>query len=351
MKTWIEIFLLLMTLSPTLSSSQLVRELDFLRQTIDHSLIHLEKGQAKMQQKLKSVDRLKQANWNEEVSFFQTKLQEIEMEKGGLKFLDQHLQALQQVNASLSQPKMPVYDTFNDIPYEIQENMAQGTLSLPIQTNTPNTGAPGHGAGFSRACPALNLQEGFVSMIEGQTLEGITGSSGLRIPSTSGYLSAGTWAYPSGALHLGMDLALPMYTPLYAPADGVILYAATPVGDAGGYLGNWSGWPYGGGNTICMLCISNGHLYGVSFCHLSSRVVVRASQMVHQGDILAYSGNTGNSTGPHTHIELFPLKVSFQEAVSYFQQTADFSFGTGWSTPATCSQWACRVRPELYFIR
>ncbi len=343
MKTWIEIMLMLMTLFPSAASIESY-QLDSIRQIIDHSILQLERAHQKMTRKLESVERFQQVHWQEEIVFFRDKLQELEIEKERLEFLDHHLQAIQQAHALLEKPELPSYKSFDEMPFEIQENIAQGTLSLPSPT-----GGPGHGAGFGRACPAVDLEENFTA-IEG-SLESLSGSSGLRIPTTSGYMSAGTWAYPSGALHLGMDLALPMYTPLYAPADGVILYAATPVGDAGGYLGNWSGWPYGGGNTICMLCMSNGQLYGVSFCHLSSRIAVRASQMVHQGDILAYSGNTGNSTGPHTHIELFPIQGSFQDAVSYFQQTADFAFGTGWSTPATCSWLACRVRPELYFIR
>lgn len=344
MKTLFEFLLLLSTLNPI--SSSYAYELNQVQQKLEKTLLQLEKAQERLEAKEKSLSRLQ--NWQES-GFFYQKLQELNHEKGWLELLKNHIQKVQEKNAIQEMPISPIHESWEEIPLEIQENMAQGSLSLP----TAHIGGPGYGPGFSRACPAFdeNSVEGFVSMIEGNSSMEALGSLGLRIPTTSGYMSAGTWAYPSGALHLGMDLALPMYTPLHAPADGVILYAATPVGDAGGYLGNWSGWPYGGGNTICMLCLSNGHLYGVSFCHLSSRVVVRASQMVRQGDILAYSGNTGNSTGPHTHIELFDIRVSFQEAVAYFQKSADFSFGTGWTTPATCSAIGCRRRPELYFVR
>lgn len=189
---------------------------------------------------------------------------------------------------------------------------------------------------FERACPA-----------EGYTWSG-EGGGKLAMP-VQGVRSAGTWAYPSGQLHLGMDIAASMYTPVVAPGDGVVLYADAPAPDGGGYLGNQSGWPYGGGNTLTMLCQAEGSWFAISFFHLSRRIEVRPSQQVHQGDIMAYSGNSGNSSGPHTHIEVFALNASFEEVVSYFQRTADFSYGTGWKTPAACSNYGCRIRPEEVF--
>lgn len=189
---------------------------------------------------------------------------------------------------------------------------------------------------FQTACPA-ELDVGLFS-----------GSGFLMLPA-QGALSAGTWSYPSGGLHLGIDLALPMYTPLRAPANGYIIYADAPVSSNNGFLGNYCGWPYGGGNTMAMLCSAGGQNYAVSFFHLSNRIAVSAGLSVSQGDLLAYSGNSGNSTGPHTHIEVFHLKCSLQEAASYFSRSADFAFGCGWSAPGTCSGLACRVRPESVF--
>ena len=162
----------------------------------------------------------------------------------------------------------------------------------------------------------------------------------------NGTISAGTWAYPQGGLHLGLDVAAPMYSNLYAPANGLVLYADAPVASDNGYLGNYCGWPQGGGNTIATVMAVQDRLYGVTFAHLSNQIHVVAGQSFTQGTLLAQSGNSGNSTGPHVHIEIFQINTDLESVISYFRQGADFSFGNGFHQPATCSAIACRIRPE-----
>lgn len=178
--------------------------------------------------------------------------------------------------------------------------------------------------------------------------------SGFVFPVQGGSKSAGTWAYPGGGLHLGLDWAAPIGTVVVAPASGVILYAAAPVGSNTGYLGNWSGYPAGGGNTIEMLCNVNGTLYAISFAHLSQNIYVSAGQSVSQGQTIALSGNSGNSSGAHTHVEVYNLgSMSVSDAVARFSSGADFAWGTGWSGTSTSCEAGkaapCRERPEKFF--
>ncbi|MCW1249396.1 peptidoglycan DD-metalloendopeptidase family protein [Acaricomes phytoseiuli] len=95
----------------------------------------------------------------------------------------------------------------------------------------------------------------------------------------------GTGAYQ----HTGIDYGAPCGTPVRAPAAGTVSVA--------GWLNN------GGGNAVQL---SNGVVQGNAlttvFYH-NSRVVVSAGQQVNTGDVLAYSGSTGNSTGCHAHFE------------------------------------------------
>lgn len=178
--------------------------------------------------------------------------------------------------------------------------------------------------------------------------------SGFVFPVQGGSKSAGTWAYPGGGLHLGLDWAAPIGTVVVAPASGVILYAAAPVGSNTGYLGNWSGYPAGGGNTIEMLCNVNGIPYAISFAHLSQNIYVSAGQSVSQGQTIALSGNSGNSSGAHTHVEVYNLgSMSVSDAVARFSSGADFAWGTGWSGTSTSCEAGkaapCRERPEKFF--
>ncbi len=91
--------------------------------------------------------------------------------------------------------------------------------------------------------------------------------------------------------HTGIDFGAACGTPIYAPADGNVSIAGqTSV-------------VYGGGNV---LYISHGVMQGNAlmtvFYHNSS-VLVAAGQSVKRGQLVAYSGNTGNSTGCHAHFE------------------------------------------------
>nr|WP_315025139.1 M23 family metallopeptidase [Brevundimonas diminuta] len=82
--------------------------------------------------------------------------------------------------------------------------------------------------------------------------------------------------------HGGIDIAVPVGTPVVAPADGVVEFAG-PRGK--------------GGNTV-LIRHADGRVTG--YAHLDS-INVRAGDRVSQGTAFAASGNTGNSTGPHLH--------------------------------------------------
>jgi murein DD-endopeptidase MepM/ murein hydrolase activator NlpD len=94
--------------------------------------------------------------------------------------------------------------------------------------------------------------------------------------------------YGIPSFHTGIDIAVPEGTPVRAAAGGVVTF---------------SGWQEGFG---LLVTIDHGNGYETYYGHLS-KLLVSAGQSVSAGDVIALSGNTGLSTGPHLHFEVHYL--------------------------------------------
>ena len=88
-----------------------------------------------------------------------------------------------------------------------------------------------------------------------------------------------------GSFHEGVDFPAKINTPVYATHDGVVFFSTDQI--------------RGYGNLVAIR--SEDGLMTV-YAHNNS-LQVRKGQFVKQGDLIAYSGNTGRSTGPHVHFE------------------------------------------------
>ncbi|AWK61457.1 toxR-activated protein [Helicobacter cinaedi PAGU611] len=87
-------------------------------------------------------------------------------------------------------------------------------------------------------------------------------------------------------LHTGVDFATSIGTPVYATADGVVNAASFSTGGYG-YL----------------VKIDHSLGFMTYYAHLN-KIVVQKGMFVKRGQLIAYSGNTGQSTGPHLHYEI-----------------------------------------------
>jgi murein DD-endopeptidase MepM/ murein hydrolase activator NlpD len=122
-------------------------------------------------------------------------------------------------------------------------------------------------------------------------------SSSVVVPGPTGAASAAGFIWPVhgvltsgfgwrwGRMHEGIDLAVPNGTPVVAAATGTVIVA---------------GWMGGYGNLVV---IDHGGGISTAYGHNTS-VTVGVGQQVAQGQLIAYSGSTGHSTGPHVHFEV-----------------------------------------------
>jgi len=107
--------------------------------------------------------------------------------------------------------------------------------------------------------------------------KGITSKFGYRIHPT----------LKKREFHRGIDMKAKMNTPVYAPADAIV---------------EWSGMHKRSGFGRLVILE---HSYGFKtyYGHLN-KTVVKSGQFVQKGTLIAYTGNSGMSNGPHLHYEI-----------------------------------------------
>lgn len=116
-----------------------------------------------------------------------------------------------------------------------------------------------------------------------------TSSSGFQWPINARASSEYGWRvhpiFGTRRLHAGIDLAAGTGTPIAAAAGGTVIYS----GVQGGY-----------GNTVI---IAHGNGVSTLYAH-QSKIAVSNGATVSRGEVIGYVGSTGNSTGPHLHLEV-----------------------------------------------
>ena len=104
-----------------------------------------------------------------------------------------------------------------------------------------------------------------------------------EITSPYGYRVHPIWG--TTIYHSGLDIGVDEATPVHAADSGVIV---------------WSGWMGGYGYAVV---IDHGNGLSTLYGH-NSELAVDEGQSVSKGQVVAYAGSTGNSTGPHVHFEV-----------------------------------------------
>ena len=112
---------------------------------------------------------------------------------------------------------------------------------------------------------------------------GAASAAGFVWPVHGVFTSGFGWRW--GRMHEGIDLAVPNGTPVVASAAGVVIVA---------------GWMGGYGNLVV---VDHGGGIATAYAH-NSGFAVSVGQGVAAGQVVAYSGSTGHSSGPHVHFEV-----------------------------------------------
>lgn len=114
----------------------------------------------------------------------------------------------------------------------------------------------------------------------------IIGNGQFIYPTISTHISAGFPYYDNGSYHGGVDFPVPVGSPIYATYDGTVATVRKRTDSYGYYI-----------------IIDHGNGLSTLYAH-NSELLVEEGQLVKQGETIALSGSTGNSTGPHCHFEV-----------------------------------------------
>jgi len=133
--------------------------------------------------------------------------------------------------------------------------------------------------------------------VDGGTSQGFGDNPTANLPADSWLIQTFGNYQPNG--HTGVDYPVEVGTPVRAVASGTVKHV-------GWYSGSYSDNLYWIAPSFAgfVLVIDHGAYIGI-YAHLSSSPVSEG-QYVNEGQVVAYSGNSGGSTGPHLHFEILP---------------------------------------------
>ncbi len=199
----------------------------------------------------------------------------------------------------ISVPEPPLTVSYVKTEYREEEYQAE-TIYIDNDSwyTTKQVTLQNPSTGFRRAISSITYQNGEVHETDILKQEVLMEAvpkiveRGTQIPPTyikplsGGYLSSkfGYRSFRGGGYHYGMDWACPTGTTIYASSGGTVTRA---------------GWSSSYGYVVYIQ-----HPGGIEtrYAH-NSRLLVSKGQTVQQGQAIALSGNTGDSSGPHLHFE------------------------------------------------
>lgn len=136
-------------------------------------------------------------------------------------------------------------------------------------------------------------------LIKAGVMENVTG----YLPPVTGVITTlFGGSTPFQSFHTGLDIAAADGTPVHAAAGGIVIHAGLTVpGEPSESYGN------------SVVIMHNAHTVTI-YGHMqigAHDLQVRVGEVVSQGQVIGYEGQTGWATGPHVHFEMRVNNVAF----------------------------------------
>lgn len=117
-------------------------------------------------------------------------------------------------------------------------------------------------------------------------------------------------------LHEGVDLSAPLGTPIYAPADGVVITVASGASE--------------GDYVVIEHTLSDGSVFHTYYLHqYMDQIPVSEGQEVTAGNVIGHVGNSGRSTGPHLHFEVRDPEGNTLDPMAWLESNGAVYIGQG----------------------
>jgi murein DD-endopeptidase MepM/ murein hydrolase activator NlpD len=170
---------------------------------------------------------------------------------------------------------------------ELKEEMEQKAADMQVEIERLNEEAAELLAQEEAAAEAARLAAAAAAIGSGSiSAEQIAGLPRFVHPCPGASVSSNFgWRDFDNSFHMGLDLAAPTGTPIYAAVGGTVIIAGFSSS-----AGNW-------------VVISHGSGLVTKYMHASA-LYVTAGQTVSAGEMIAAVGNTGNSFGAHLHFQV-----------------------------------------------
>lgn len=135
-------------------------------------------------------------------------------------------------------------------------------------------------------------------------------------PTSIHYIQSDWPTYSSGKYHGGTDFPVSLNSPVYSTCDGEVVAVTSLTTSYGKH--------------IKIRAVVNGETVFMRYCHLNS-FAVSVGDKVTSGQLIGYSGSTGNSTGPHLHYEVRNANDYYGNASSPNLNPRNYLPGSGYS--------------------